>query len=63
MTEIIERLVRPFSAIGDALEIRRLQRRLPFVYRRLISEGGTMRAETDGEYLDRLREIHDERYG
>ena len=63
MTEIIELLARPFNAIGDALELRRLQRRLPYVYRRFLYERSRIRTETDAEYLDRLREIDDERSG
>jgi hypothetical protein len=63
MTEFIELLTRPFTAIGDALNLRRLQRRLPNVHRRLKSVAGRMTAETDAEYLGRLRDIDDERSG
>lgn len=63
MLEIIPLLKMPFNAMGDALELRRLRRRLPFVHRRLISVFGEMHAEPDADYLGRLRDVYDERYG
>ena len=51
----------PMHAVGDALKLRRLRRRLPKVHRRLISTPKGIRTETDAEYLDRLREIDMER--
>jgi hypothetical protein len=53
----------PIQAIGDALELRQLRRRLPNAHRRLILTRGRARPETDAEYLDRLREIEIERFG
>jgi hypothetical protein len=61
VTAIVRLFSWPFVAIGDLLEIRRLRRRHPFVYRRLTQGPGGHRVETDEAYLDRLRDIDDER--
>jgi hypothetical protein len=52
-----------FRKIGDAFELRRLRRRLPYAYRGLIHTQTGIRTETDSEYLIRLRAIYMERYG
>jgi hypothetical protein len=49
--------------IQDALELRRLRRLMRSAHRGLISEHGRTRPETDAEYLDRLRQMEDERFG
>lgn len=51
----------PIRAIGGAMELRQLRRRLPNVHRRLISTPRGARTETNAEYLARLREIDMER--
>jgi hypothetical protein len=61
LTAILRLFSWPFVAIGDLLEIRRLRRRHPFVYRRLTQGPGGHQVETDEAYLDRLRDIDDER--
>jgi len=35
---------------------------MPYVYRRLIAEGGQMRRESNAEYLERLREEERKRH-
>ena len=56
-------VLRPFPVAARALEIRRLRRRHPYVYRRFISDHDGVRPETDREYLERLRQVHEERAG
>ncbi len=63
MIAFTQRLVRPFQLIGDGLELRRLRRLMPSAHRRLISTRTGTRTETDAEYLDRLRNLYDERFG
>lgn len=63
MQEFIQRLIWPVTAIRDFLEFRRLRRDLPSVYRRLIWTPTGVMTETDAEYLDRLRDVYDERFG
>ena len=50
------------SKIRDVRDFRRLRRRMPYVYRRLIAEGGQMRRELNAEYLERLREEYRKRH-
>jgi hypothetical protein len=55
--------MRLLQIIKDGLELRRLRRRLPYVYRRFVNTREGIRTETNGEYLDRLRGIYTERRG
>jgi hypothetical protein len=59
---IVAFIMWPWWKLGDALELRRLRRALPNVHRRLISTHEGTRRESDGEYLDRLRAVHRERF-
>jgi hypothetical protein len=63
MHNLIQILISPVRTAGDAMELRRLRRDLPNVHRRLISTPHGVRPEADTEYLDRLREVHAERFG
>jgi hypothetical protein len=51
----------PLRWITDAIEFRRLRRRLPNVHRGWSRASGKHRPETDAEYLERLRTIARER--
>ena len=46
--------------MADALEIRRLRHRPPFVYRGFVTRRGDVRIETDAEFLVRLRLAREE---
>ena len=50
------------SKIRDVRDFRRLRRRMPYVYRRLITEGGQVRRESNAEYLERLRDEYRKRH-
>jgi hypothetical protein len=63
MLRVIQYFMWPFHRFGDALELRRLHRKLPSAHRRLISTPEGTRMETDTEYLVRLRQIYLERFG
>jgi hypothetical protein len=63
MIELVQCLARPLQIIGDGLELRRLRQRLPSVHRRLVATPQGIRRESDAAYLERLRDIFDERYG
>jgi hypothetical protein len=51
----------PLRWISDAIEFRRLRRRLPNVHRGWSRATGKHQPETDAEYLERLRAIARER--
>ncbi len=51
----------PFRRISDALELRRLRRKLPNAHRGLVNSPDGSIPETDAQYLDRLRQIEHER--
>jgi hypothetical protein len=53
----------PFQAIAEALELQRLRQRMPRAYRGFKHTPKGTRAETDSEYLDRLREESLRRFG
>jgi hypothetical protein len=59
---IVAFIMWPWWKFGDALELHRLRRALPSVHRRLVSTHQGTRRESDGEYLDRLRAVHRERF-
>ena len=53
----------PFRAILDALELRRLRRRMPTTPRMWVREPHRLiRPENDAEYLARLRQLAAERF-
>ena len=51
----------PWRWLTDAVELRRLRRRLPNAHRAWTHASGNLRPETDAEYLVRLRDIARER--
>jgi hypothetical protein len=51
----------PFRWFFDALELRRLRRRLPNAHRAWSRVSGKLRPEADAEYLVRLRALARER--
>ena len=53
--------VSPLGWLFDALEFRRLRRRLPNAYRAWSTASGKLRPESDAEYLARLRALARER--
>ena len=63
MIAFIHTALWPVYFVADQLELRRLRRQFPFVYRRLINVPGGALWESDAEYLDRLRDVFDERCG
>ena len=53
----------PFRAIWDAMELRRLRRRMPTTPRMWVREPRRLnRPENDAEYLARLRQLAAERF-
>jgi len=59
---MVRSLMWPLDALLSAVELHRLQRQMPNAHRRLIWEAGEARQESDAEFLDRLREMADERF-
>jgi hypothetical protein len=57
----LEALSLPLRWLSDAVEFRRLRRRLPNVHRAWSRASGKLRPETDAEYLVRLRGLARER--
>jgi hypothetical protein len=51
----------PLRWLSDAVELRRLRRRLPNVHRAWSRASGKLRPESDAEYLKRLRGLTCER--
>jgi hypothetical protein len=51
----------PWRWVFDAIEFRRLRRRLPNAHRAFSHASGSLRLETDAEFLHRLRAIARER--
>ena len=51
----------PLRWLFDALELRRFRRRLPNAHRAWSRASGTLRPESDAEYLARLRALARER--
>ena len=51
----------PWRWLSDAIEFRRLRRRLPNVHRAWSRASGKLRPESDAEYLVRLRSLARER--
>jgi hypothetical protein len=51
----------PWRWLSDAIEFRRLRRRLPNVHRAWSRASGKLRPESDAEYLARLRGLVCER--
>jgi hypothetical protein len=51
----------PWRWLSDAIEFRRLRRRLPNAHRAWSLASGKHRPETDAEYLERLRRLASER--
>jgi hypothetical protein len=51
----------PWNRLMEAIEFRRLRRRLPGVHRAWSNASGRWRPESDAEYLRRLRELAHER--
>ena len=61
MIEFIKCFMRPFQVLRDELEIRRLRKQLPSVHTRLVTTPHGVTRESRSAYLDRLRDIYDER--
>ena len=55
------RLSSPLGWLSDAIEFRRLRRRLPNAHRAWSRASGELRPESDAEYLARLRSLARER--
>ena len=55
------RLSSPLGWLSDAIEFRRLRRRLPNAHRAWSRASGKLRPESDAEYLERLRSLARER--
>jgi hypothetical protein len=55
------RLSSPLGWLSDAIEFRRLRRRLPYAHRAWSRASGKLRPESDAEYLVRLRSLARER--
>jgi hypothetical protein len=55
------RLSSPLGWLSDAIELRRLRRRLPCAHRAWSRASGKLRPESDAEYLARLRSLARER--
>ena len=55
------RLSSPLGWLSDAIEFRRLRRRLPNAHRAWSRASGKLRPESDAEYLVRLRSLARER--
>ena len=55
------RLSSPLGWLSDAIEFRRLRRRLPCAHRAWSRASGKLRPESDAEYLARLRNLARER--
>jgi hypothetical protein len=55
------RLSSPLGWLSDAIEFRRLRRRLPNAHRAWSRASGRLRPESDAEYLVRLRSLARER--
>ena len=53
----------PFDKAMDTVALWRLRRLMPNAHRRLIWNDQGSRPETNSEYLDRLRDMAEERYG
>ena len=53
----------PFRQISEAWELWQLRRKFPTVHRALLTEPDGVRAETNAEYLERLRTVSFERFG
>jgi hypothetical protein len=51
----------PWRWLSDAIELRRLRRRLPNAHRAWSRASGKLRPETNAEYLVRLRALARER--
>ena len=51
----LEALSLPLRWLSDAVEFRRLRRRLPNAHRAWSRASGKLRPESDAEYLERLR--------
>ena len=51
----------PWRWLSDAIELRRLRRRLPNAHRAWSRVSGRLRPESDAEYLKRLRDLARER--
>ena len=57
----LEALSLPLRWLSDAVELRRLRRRLPNVHRAWSRASGKLQPESDAEYLARLRSLARER--
>jgi hypothetical protein len=57
----LEALSLPLRWLSDAVEFRRLRRRLPHAHRAWSRASGRLRPESDAEYLVRLRGLARER--
>jgi hypothetical protein len=57
----LEALSSPLRWLSDAVEFRRLRRRLPNAHRAWSRASGKLRPESDAEYLVRLRGLARER--